>query len=116
MSVTFELNDFGFGDGKWVEVQSLIIVTANIERPEIWDHNCNNKGYGLPYVEEVAFDCCLGINSPVADEALEKYFADKYNLDKDFREHIDELAIKAWEDEITGFYMSRRPSLIVGRR
>lgn len=86
---SIDISDFGLGDGDILWTPSTIIAIGNIEYHEHWDYKGRTDFYEAPYIDTVAFDASLGINSPEADRAYEAHLMRQYGCNAKFRAMIE---------------------------
>ena len=114
MQITFELEDVRIMDAsEIINIPASVEITVDLELPEIWGFRGQTIGYGRPYVEGVTFSASLGIGSPEANRAFEKYLGILYESDEGFQKKVYELALQEYysakaEAEIDAYEAERR--------
>ena len=95
--VTIELESVSIMDASAIiDIHASVEITVDLELPEIWGFRGQTIGYGRPYVEGVTFSASLGIGSPEANRAFEKYLGILYESDEGFQKKVYELALQEY--------------------
>lgn len=96
-TITISLEDVRVSDAsEIINIPCTVEITADIELPEIWGFRGQTIGYGKPYILGVEFSCCLGLGSPDANRAMEKYLLGEYETDQAFQDRIYALILDAY--------------------
>ena len=99
-TITVSLEDVRVSDAsEIINIPAMVEITADIETPEIWGFRGQTIGYGRPYILGVEFFCPMGIGSPEANRAFEKYLSDLYEIDQAFQDRIYKLIVDAYYEE-----------------